>query len=210
VVDYLYDAGRDAAGERECVLARFYATQSSDQLPPDLRAFAQAIGAPEPLLPETQCLTLLASRGIEAEWNDRAASRSHRAIPLPSAGIVERAPMIAQLIRAMGVPVEHLVARERELMRGMEGKTYDVFFVPEAEGSPFIPAQDFVRRSGVRSVIGFGGVLTSGDLFAVIVFARVRIPRESTVRFRNVALDVKLAITEAARVGVFAPTASGR
>jgi len=47
---------------------------------------------------------------------------------------------------------------------------------------------------GIRSVIGFGGMLPSGNLFAVILFTKVPIPRETADLFRPLALSVKLAI----------------
>ncbi len=47
---------------------------------------------------------------------------------------------------------------------------------------------------GVRSVLGFGGVLPRGELFAVIVFARIPLPPETAEMFKPLALSVKLAI----------------
>ena len=54
--------------------------------------------------------TLLATAGDEPEWNSRHTSRGHAAIPLPSARIVERFPMIAQLIRQLGFDVADVVS----------------------------------------------------------------------------------------------------
>ena len=70
-----------------------------------------------------------------------------------------------------------------------------MFHVEEARGSPHIPAQrDFVLRYGITSVVGFGGLLRSGELFAVILFLRARIPAASAARFRTIALDVRSAL----------------
>lgn len=207
VVRYFYDTCRTDEGERECVLARFYKTHAYSGLPAELQAFARgALGGAEPS-PGMQCLTLLATAGDEPAWNDRRASAGHQAIPLPSVQIVEQAPMIAELVRAMGMDVRAVVAPRPELIRGMEGKTFNVFFVPEAADSPYIPAQQFVRGYGVRSVLGFGGVLVTGEFYAVILFTRVAIPPESADRFRNVALDVKLAISSAGLDAVFSAAA---
>ena len=55
----------------------------------------------------------------------------------------------------------------------MEPKTYNVFHVPEAFDNPLIPAQeDFVLPYRIKSVLGFGGLLPSGDIFAVILFLK--------------------------------------
>jgi hypothetical protein len=40
-------------------------------------------------------------------------------------------------------------------------------------------------------VVGFGGSLASGDLFAVILFSRVTVSASVADRFRTLALDVK-------------------
>jgi hypothetical protein len=198
VVRYFYDNCRTEDGGRECVLARFYKTHAYGELPVDLQAFARgALGGGAPT-PELQCLTLLATAGDKKGWNARQASHGHQAIPLPSVQMVEQAPMIAELIRAMGMDVRAVVTPQPELVRGMEGKTFNVFFVPEAAGSPYIPAQDFVHDYGVRSVLGFGGVLVTGEFYSVILFTGVAIPPESADRFRNVALDLKLAISSTA------------
>lgn len=203
VVRYFYDNCRAADGGRECVLARFYKTHAYGELPAELQAFARgALGGAAPT-PDLQCLTLLATAGDREEWNARQASRGHQAIPLPSVQMVEQAPMIAELIRAMGMDVSAVVSPAPELVRGMAGKTFNVFFVPEAKGSPYIPAQDFVRDCGVRSVLGFGGVLVTGEFYSVILFTRVAIPPESADRFRNVALDLKLAISSTAPATTF-------
>ena len=77
----------------------------------------------------------------------------------------------------------------------MEQKTYNTFYVPDAVGSPYIPAQeDFVIRHGIQSVLGFGGILMSGALFAIVLFSKTRIPRETAENFKTLAPNVKQAV----------------
>jgi len=77
----------------------------------------------------------------------------------------------------------------------LQQKTYNVFHVPEAVGSPYVPEQkEFVIPFGIRSVLGFGGILPSGNFFAVILFAKVPISRETAELFKTVTLAVKLAV----------------
>lgn len=192
---WLYDELTDDSGSRACVLVRFYRTHPYGMLPEDLQRFAKrafgqvAITPPEPAM---KCLTLLATVGDEPAWNDRRASQGHQAIPLPSEHIVERAPMIAQLIREFGITMRHVVRPSPDVVRSLEGKSYGVFHVEEAQGSPYIPAQEgFVDRYGIRSVLGFGGLLPDGDLFAVILFSRARVPVASAERFRALAMDLR-------------------
>ena len=196
IVRHLYEACRAAAtGERQCAMVRFYKTHDYGELDPELQAFARAQLGEADVSPGMKCLVLLGTAGEEPAWNDRRASRRHRAIPLPSERFVEQAPMIAQLVRQLGLPINALVRPSQEIVGELQGKTYNVFHVEEAAGSPYIPAQaEFVVRYGVRSVLGFGGMLQSGDLFAVVMFARVPIGRDVAERFRTIALDVKSSI----------------
>ncbi len=180
-----------ATGARACTLVRFYKTHPFASLPQDDRAFAQRLlGAQRPS-PGLKCLTLLATAGDEPEWNDRTLSRGHRAVPLVSVQMVESAPMIAALIRQFGLAIDAVVSPPK-MAESLAGKTYNVFHVPEARGSEAIPAQDqFVIPYGVRSALGFGGVLRTGDLYAVVMFTKVPIGDDTAGRFRNLALEVK-------------------
>lgn len=208
---FLYDHLVAADGGRACVLVRSYKTHAFGALDPSLRAFARR-ALPSDFAPkeDMRCLTLLASRGDEPAWNDRRDSEGHQAIPLAAASMVERAPMIAGLIRAFGLNIAHVVEPPHEAVRDLEGKSYGVFFVEEAEKSIYIPAQDFVRRYGVRSVVGFGGALAGGDLFAMILFTRVRMNAVSADRFRNIALDVKSLLFGYGANAIFDPAARSR
>lgn len=192
VCEHLYNELTGPSGERACALVRCYKTHPFGDLPSDLKNFAKTNLASETPRPSMKCLTLMGTVGEEREWNSRALSRGHKAIPLPSPDIVEHAPMIAQLLREFGLDLSQLLNPAREVVRDLMGKTYGVFHVAEAKGSRFIPAQkDFVERYGIRSVLGFGGSLPTGDLFAIILFSKVPIPEASADRFKTVALDVK-------------------
>jgi hypothetical protein len=209
IVRYFHDAFRDPkTGERECALVRFYKTHPFGTLEPELQGFATAAMGERKPWDDMKCLVLMATAGEEAAWNSRHLSRGHRAIPLPSADIVEQAPMIAQLVRQLGLDIEQVVEPRGDVVGDLGGKTYNVFFVPEALGSSAIPAQDeFVRPYGIRSVIGCGGIHLTGDLYAAILFSRVAVPPESADRFRNIALDLKLCIAPFRDDRVFASAA---
>lgn len=196
VVRYLYDHCVDPeTGERTCMLARFYKTHAFGELPADLRRFALAQLGDTPASDDMRCLALLGTVGEETAWNTRQGSRSHKAIPLPSVDFVREAPMIARLIEDIGLDIASIVDGHGSRSQNTPSRTYDVFHVEEARGSPHIPAQaDFVERYGIASVVGFGGLLRSGELFAVILFTRVRVPIASASRFRAIALDVRSAM----------------
>lgn len=189
----LYEELVASDGSRACALVRCYKTHDYGELPVDLQRFAQRmLDSVQPPPANMKCLTLLGTSGEQPSWNSRRSSRGHQAIPLASAQMVERAPMIAQLIKDFGLELADVVNPSADTVRNLAGRTYEVFHVPEARGSASIPAQDeFVLRHGVRSVVGFGGSLASGDLYAVILFSRVPVDLAAAKRFRTIALDVK-------------------
>jgi hypothetical protein len=201
MVRYLFGVFRDpGSGEPQAALVRFYKTHPYRELEPDLRIVAKAALGEAPRDEGMRCLTLLATAGVEEAWNDRRKSKAHRAIPLASARMIHRAPMIAQLIEQMGMDVEYLVRPETTVVPDAEGRTYNIFHVENAPGSPYIPAQtDFVAPFGIRSVIGFGGILR-GEMFAVVIFSRAAIPPAVASRFRNIALEVKAVLHPVERV----------
>ncbi len=183
-----------ATGKPACALARFFKTHPYGALDPSLREFARGMLHGRAPAPRTRCLTLLASAGERPAWNSRLASVAHKAIPLASEELVAKAPMISSLLRQLGVEVGTLLDPSPALLVEQEPSSFNVFYVPEAAGSPSIPAQrDFVTPAGIRSVLGFGGMLPQGDIFAVILFVKIPVPRETAELFRTLALCVKMA-----------------
>lgn len=195
IVRHLYSTLGDGAQKPGIALARFYKTVPFGGLDAELQQFGRQLMAAHTLTPTTQCLTLLGTHGAQPEWCSRQTSRGHKSIPLPSEKVVLEIPMIAQLVRQLGLTAGDVVSPRRDLVVDAEQTSYNVFHVPEAAGSPYIPAQDFVRAEGVRSVLGFGGLLPAGNgLFAVILFSRVAIPKETAQMFRTASLSVKMAV----------------
>ncbi|HVG24741.1 MAG TPA: hypothetical protein VND45_11345 [Thermoanaerobaculia bacterium] len=194
----------DDHGAPACALARLFKTHPYHDLPAELQASVRAATPAAASIPDLRCLTLVATRGDEPDWNSRMTSAGHRAIPLMSVEMVQQAPMIAQLITQLGLPIANVVRPSRALLLDHEQTTHNVFYVPRALGSPHIVAQEeFVIRYGIESVLGFGGILASGDLFAVILFSKVPISPDAADQFRVVGLNLKIAILPFARKPLF-------
>jgi hypothetical protein len=203
-VRFLYDTLRSPeTGEPSCALVRFFVSQQYGELDAELQGFARSLlGSAPPSY--TKCLTLLATAGALPAWNSRHASAGHKALPLTSEDSIARSPMIAQLIRQFGVDVGAFVAPEPTFMVDVAQHNFNVFHVPEALGSPSIPAQkEFVEPFGVRSVLGFGGLLPGTELFAIIIFSKQPIPRSTADLFRPLALNTKVAVLPFAGERVF-------
>lgn len=195
IVRYLYERFEDPqSGQSAFALVRFFKTHSYAQLSPDLQKIVyQILGEiPEPLL---KCLALLATVGDRPEWNSRERSVNHQVIPLVSEQMVAQSPMISQLIKQFGLEAGTVLAPDPELIVDLEQKTFNVFHVPEAWNSPYVPAREtFVMPCGVQSVLGFGGMLPSGNLMAVILFSKVPISRQTADMFKTLALNAKVAV----------------
>lgn len=188
-----------------CALVRIFVTLPFADLDDEQQAFALGLLAGASAPSGMKCLTLLATAGSEPAWNSRHTSSGHKALPLPSEDSLARSPMIAQLIRQLGVETGLLFASDPHVMIDAEQHTFNVFHVADALGSPHIPAQrEFVVPHRIQSVIGFGGLLPNGELFASVLFSQVAIPRETADLFKTLALALKVAILPFTGRSVFA------
>ncbi|NDJ24583.1 sensor histidine kinase [Nostoc sp. B(2019)] len=196
IIQYLYENLIDQqSGKNACVLIRFFKTHSYGELTSELQEYAQ--GQLGNHLPDDslKCLTLLATAGEQSEWNSRYKSGGHKAIPLANEEAIARIPMIFQLIQQLGLNLGTVVQPDPNLLTDLEQRMYNVFYIPDALGSPYIPSQtSFVIPFNIKSVVGFGGLLPSGNMFVILMFLRVVIPRITVDLLQPLALNVKMAI----------------
>ena len=209
-VQFFYKSLIDpATGKSACALARFFKTHPYGDLPEAIQASADTLASAS-VPDDVKCLTLLASAGDRPEWSDRRKSQGHQAIPLTSESAVRQIPMIAQLIKSFGLDISYVLTPDTHLQIVLEQKTCNVFYIPTAEGSEFIPAQtEFVLPFGIKSVLGFGGMLPSGNLFAVILFSKVAIPHTTAQLFKTLPLTIKMAMLPFDKGQLFQPLLVG-
>jgi hypothetical protein len=175
-------------------LLRLFVTVPYRRLPETNRAFVDALveraGAQAALGEDTPVLSLLGTMGVEAAWCDRHRSTGHIGIPLLSQEFVSQIPMIARMLKQLGVTLDWLDGDE-----AVVGKTFGiesgVFYVAEAasavdgHGRKIISAQDFVARYGIETVYGLGGGYVHTPVFATIIgFCRERVEREQVELLR--------------------------
>jgi hypothetical protein len=196
IVRYLYDHLLDKqTGEKACALVRLFKTHACEGLEADLQEFARGVLSGHSISSDIKCLTLLATAGEKSAWNSRKTSVGYKAIPLPSEQVVEQFPMVSQLVKQLGLEVNTVLDPDPSLLVDLEQRSFNVFHVPEAVGSPYVVAQEeFVIPVGIKSVLGFGGMLPSGNLFAIIMFSKVPIARQTADMFKTLALNVKMAV----------------
>ncbi|MCK4981353.1 MAG: hypothetical protein KAS17_00445 [Victivallaceae bacterium] len=195
-VSYFFENFIDKqTGEKSCALVRLFKTHNVDELPRSLQDFANTLLQKKTGSKSYKCLTLLATAGIEEAWNDRRKSAGHLAIPLPGKEVINRIPMMCNLLKQMGLDVKTVINPDSGLMTDLSQKTFNVFCVPDARNSPCIPAQDdFVKPYGIKSVLGFGSILPSGNVFVVIIFSKTKIEHDTANLFNALALNVKMLI----------------
>lgn len=208
IVRYLHDHLTDASGAKVCVLTRFFITIPYGDLDKDNQRHAQKLLGRVPEDTGLRCQTLLTTVGIEADWNDRHKSNYYKNLPL-TPEILDANPMYMQFAKTFGVVLDRSVTPDAALIAELEQHSYNIFHVPDARDSQYIPDQEgFVVPYGIRSIIGFFGMLPSSQIFSVVIFTRAIIPRDIVDYFKTLAFNVKLAILPFDDSAVFADSGS--
>lgn len=180
------------------VLARVFATFPYAKLPDFNQQFVRKLAAEmrheDKLTDNTPVLSLIGTRGVEPEWNDWRKSQGHLGVPLLSKEIVQGIPMMAQLLKDLGLGLDWLSLNEGngvgEIRRGHAG---GVFLVPDAKTSTdsqnrkIIPNQDFVEKYGVKTVFGNGARfgVQSNEFIVSIFFTRQSLDKNTAHRFNS-------------------------
>lgn len=202
VSERLHETFRDDRGIPQTALVRFYATTTLADLPPSEQEYIARRHDGE-LTGTSTCLALLGTAGSQPAWNARTRSADHLVLPLLDAAQVATMPMIAALLHQLGIDVDALTAGQPEVMLKSGDGTCRIFYVSDARHSPLVPAQGFVQEHGIRSAIGFGGALPTGEVFAAVMFCTVDVPLPSAELFETVALSVSLAALDMLPLPVF-------
>ncbi|MHC4266995.1 MAG: hypothetical protein ACYSTS_00890 [Planctomycetota bacterium] len=196
MVQYFFDNLVDTqTGEKSSVLVRFFMTYPYSSLDTELQQSVAKMLDGLSVDQNMKCLKLLATAGIQPEWNSTTHSKDHRIIPLQNEEMLKKIFMIYTFIDQMGVGISNVLNPDPKLSSELEGRVFNVYHVPEALGNPHIPAQqEFVVHFGVKSLMGFGGMLPTGNLFALLIFSKTKIPRNTANLFKNIALNVRMAV----------------
>lgn len=192
----LYERFRESAA-----LVRVYAMVKHAEAPPEVRAFVEdlagASGDRARIADATPVLALLGTHGAEEAWCDRRRSTGHKGIPLLSGAFVDAIPMLARLLRELGIDLSWLDEAPEIATRRLLGGFNGVFYVQDATnardalGRRIIPATDFVREQNVKTVFGTGGFYPDGTLVVCIVFTRESLARSSVERLASLVSMLK-------------------
>jgi hypothetical protein len=187
--------------EESTVLVRVFATVPFADLPATNRTFVEKLvgaRAKEVLHPKTPVLSLLGTRGTVPRWNSRHLSEGHVGIPLASADFVDAIPMIASLVKQLGLTIERAQDVETAIVTQSLGRVAGVFYVDDAatavdsKGRLVIAAREFVQQHGVHTVFGFGGAYGwTGTFVVAVLFTRDSVVRSQAERFMRLANQFK-------------------
>ncbi len=179
--------------ERSCPLVQFYKTYRYEDLDMTLRQSVQDTLGTQTPHPDTRILTLLSTTGTKSQWNLREYFLG--AVPLVSERGTKQFPLISQLAHQCGFKMGGLCKSDPDIIVNPGQKTYNVLHIADAIGNRYLPNQErFVIPYGIKSVIGFGGLLPYGDLFSLLLFSQAPISRETASLFNPLVLCVKVAI----------------
>jgi hypothetical protein len=195
IVHFLYTKLVDEAGHPACALVRAFKTHPTALISPALHRFAAEKLGRDSLESCLKCFVLIASAGQEPNWNDRARSKRFQAIPLGGDTFVAQFPMFSQLMTQFGLDLHAFLRPGSNLLVDQQEHRFNVFHVADAIDSAYIPCQkEFVLPYRIQSVLGFGSLLPTGDIFAVILFSKAPISREVADRFQTLGLCAKIAL----------------
>jgi hypothetical protein len=176
-VDIIYDYFRESL-----VLLRLFITVGYGELPVADRIFTdikvQEIEGSPSIDTRTPVLTLLATRGIHSEWNERGKSQMFRCIPLVSSRYVASLPMLSMQFERMGFHLDLIDNWEEAVVAKGRADLYSgMLFIRDAScdrderGRMIVPAREFVAKNRIGTVLGFGsGCPNSPALLMLFAF----------------------------------------
>lgn len=211
IVKYFYENLTTQIGPTlACSLVRCFITYPFHDLSDNLKSFLTTKFSNTFEKENNNCLILLATSGEREDWNCIEKSINHQAIPLTSREMIAQFPMISQLLEQCNIDIGKLLKPGSEVIVDISTKSYNVFFVPLAEGNAYIPAQaEFVIPYKIKSVIGFGSMLNSGLFATIILFLKHQVDHKTANLFKIIALALDMAFSRFDKDSVFRKDCSG-
>jgi diguanylate cyclase (GGDEF)-like protein len=192
LVRVLYSSFVAEGGRSPFVLARFFKSCSYGELPDDIRNYIHNKESKGNLISDNKYLTLLGSFGELDNWKNRNLSENYKAFPIHDEHMLDKFPMLSAVFDQIGLNLSLLRQTDKSILIKDYHRQYGVFCVENTEGSNLIPKQaEFVRPYSVKSVFGFGGIYSTSNVYAVLVFSRERISREDAQLFLSLNPAIK-------------------
>ena len=192
LMGFFYSSFVTEGGRSPFVLARFFKSCAYGELPDDIRNYIHNKESKGNLISGNKYLTLLGSFGELENWKNRNLSENYKAFPIHDEHLLGKLPMLSAVFDQIGLNLSHLKQTDKSILIKDRHRPYRVFCVENAEGSNLIPKQtEFVRPYSVKSVFGFGGIYSTSNVYAVIIFSRERLSRKDAQLFLSLNPAIK-------------------
>ena len=175
------------------VLTRMFLTVPYSDLPDTNKNFvmdlSEKMGVSELIRPDIPVLSLVASMGVEADWQSRKTSQRHLSIPLVSSKFIQQIPMMMGLISEITGGLDWIDNKDYNIRRKIMGNFSGTFFVSFAskdkddQGRYIIAEQDFVKNYNVQSVFGLGGGYKNGSFGVLLIFTKEELQKSIAFSF---------------------------
>ncbi len=174
------------------VLVRFFKSCSYRELPVNIKKYIHDKELKENLSEDNKYLTLLGSYGELDNWMERKLSVNYKAFPIHDEHMLAKFPMLSAVFEEIGLKLPHIKETDKSILIQDYHKQYGLFCVENAEGSKLIPKQEeFVKPYSVRSVFGFGGIYSTSNVYAVLIFSRERLNKKDARIFLSLNPAIK-------------------
>lgn len=192
----LYQTFSNSNGKSEFALCRIFKSCSLGDFPPELKKhIRQKTNAR--IVKETKHIALLGTFGEKKEWCSISNSKNHKVLSLNNPNTIKNFPMMLALFNQIGFEITQNQDNGSLLFLKKEDHDFGLFLVKKAEGNTLIPDQeDFVIPLGIKSVFGFGGMFSTGNIFAAIIFSKKSIDINQAEIFHSLVPAFKFAQVE--------------
>jgi signal transduction histidine kinase len=100
--------------------------------------------------------------------------------------------MLSAVFNQIGYNLPTETEPDKSIIIDNQDKEYGVFYVKDATENKLVPKQvEFVEPYGIKSVIGFGGRYGSNNIYAIILFFRVNISKQTAELFPSLNPAIK-------------------
>ncbi|WP_430378809.1 SpoIIE family protein phosphatase [Streptomyces sp. B1-3] len=182
VAEFFHDSLVDGRGDRACPAVGVFLSR------PQAAPAAQVAAGPRAR--QGRRLSLAGLSGAYAPWHGTEGSAALD-LPVPSPEAARQAPLAYRLLDRLGA---WATADPDGAVPPLSG--VDVVHVSDSqEDAP----DKALRAEGVRSLLAFGGTLSPGEWFAVVLFCRVALAADVVDLFSAVTSSARLALLSGGR-----------
>jgi PAS domain S-box-containing protein len=192
----IYQSFSYSKGKNDFALCRIFKSCSFVDFPPHLKQHLRSSSKGKSHN-EGKYIALLGTFGEKKDWCNISNSKNHKALPINNPQAIQKLPMMLALFKQIGFEISQNQNTGSIRFLKKEDVDFGLFMIKEAKGNPLIPDQKgFVVPFGIKSVFGFGGMFSTGNLFTAIIFSKKIITMKQAEIFHSLVPALKFAQIE--------------